>query len=81
MSAFQNITATTFPWSRGDICFHLRPVDEGLGPDAEVVRDAICQVSDLQPQRAGPLHIHRHCLTDAWGGGGVETVGTGHWRL
>lgn len=70
--------APTFSRASGDVGLHLRPVDEGLGPDAEVVGDAVRQVSELQPEGATPLHVHRHRLTDAWGGGGVETVGTGH---
>lgn len=68
----------TFSWTGGDVGLHLGPVDEGLGPNAEVVSDTVRQVFELQPERAAPLHIHHHCLTDAWGGGGVETVGTGH---
>lgn len=70
--------ANTFAWASGDVGFHLRPIDEGLGPDAEVVGNAISQVSEFQPQGAAPLHVHSHCLTDAWGGGGVKTFGTGH---
>lgn len=71
----------TFSRSSGDVGLHLRPVDKRLGPDTEVIGDAVGQVSELQPEGAAPLHVHRHCLTDAWGGGGVETVGTGHWGL
>lgn len=73
--------AATFSWAGGDIGLHLGPVDEGLGPDAEVIRGTVGQVSELQPEGPAPLHVHRDCLTDAWGGGGVKTVGTGHWRV
>lgn len=68
----------TFSRSCGDVGLHLRTVGEGFGTNAEVVRDAICQVFDFQPQGGVPLHVHRHDLTDAWGGGGVKTVDTGH---
>lgn len=71
-------TRYTFSRPGGDIGLHLGPVDEGLGPNAEVVGDAIGQVSELQPEGGAALHVHRHRLTDAWGGGGVDTVGTGH---
>lgn len=69
---------TTFAWPSGDVGLHLWPIDKRLGPDAEVVCDAVSQVSEFQPEGASALHVHRNCLTDAWGGGGVKTVGTGH---
>lgn len=69
---------STFSWAGGDVGLHLRPEDKRLGPDSEVVSHTFCQVSELQPKRATPLHVHRHGLTDPWGGGGVKTVGTGH---
>lgn len=72
------VAALTFSWTSGDVGLHLGPVDEGPGPDAEVVGDAVSQVPELQPEGAAPLHVHCHGLTDAWGGGGVKTVGTGH---
>lgn len=70
--------AATFSRPRGDVGLHLGPVHEGFGPDAEVVGDAIGQISELQPEGAAPLHVHRHRLTDSRGGGGVRTFWTGH---
>ena len=43
------MVACTFPGAGGDVGLHLRPVDESLGSDAEVVGDAVGQVSELQP--------------------------------
>ena len=58
----------TFSRARGDVGFNLRPVGEGLGSDAEPVGHPLRQVLHLQPQGAAALHVHRHDLTDPWGG-------------
>ena len=68
----------TFSGAGGDVGLQLGAVHEGLGPDAEGVGDPVRQVLELEPQGPAALHVHRHGLTDPWGGGGVETVGTGH---
>lgn len=75
-------SAATFSGTGGDVSLHLRPIHKGPGADAEVVRGAVGQVLELEPERAAALHVHHDGPTDAWGGGGgVETVGTGRGRL
>lgn len=60
----------TFPRPCGDVGLNVWPVGEGFGPDSEPVRYALGQVLHLHPQRAVPLHVHCHDLTDACREGG-----------
>lgn len=62
----RQIRRLTFSRTGCDVGLHLGTIGERLGPDTEVVGDAVCQVFDLHPQGGAALHIYRHNLTDTW---------------
>lgn len=65
-TCLRQIRRLTFSRTGCDVGLHLGTVGERLGPDTEVVGDAVCQVFDLHPQGGAALHIYRHNLTDTW---------------